>query len=445
MLRNLFKKKPSKTILSRAEHNVSRKDIDPDALSVLYRLNRSGYTACLVGGAVRDLLLGRKPKDFDVCTTAHPNKVRRLFGNCFLIGRRFRLAHIKFGDKVIECSTFRKKPEPVDATNDEETSLYMRHDNTFGTPREDAERRDFTINGLFYDIESFQIIDYVGGCEDLKRRLIRTIGDPDVRFLEDPVRMLRAIRFAARLGFEIERRTWKSLLRHHAEILKSSPARLFEELTKLFVYGTGAQSMRLMKSSGLLDDLMPGVSGYLSGSKDKGRLFWRMLDALDRYNAEQKAPSVSLIYGALAYPVFAEEAEVIRRERNFSRKPLAVAMDIIRSISPGLPMPQAILFQAAHMIVAQRYFEGWDTERFSKQSFVRQKSFQEAALLYDLLLSATDRQPQAVKPWMNLSPEPEAAEHGGRRSKRSRRRRHPGRMGRRREAGGQESKEEHRP
>lgn len=410
MIGDFFKKK-TKTILGRSEHNVSRRDIDPDALNVLYRLNRNGYTACLVGGAVRDLLLGRKPKDFDVCTTAHPNKVRRLFGNCFLIGRRFRLAHIRYGDKVIECSTFRKKPEPVDATNDEEASLYMRHDNTFGTPREDAERRDFTINGLFYDIDSFQIIDYVGGCEDLKRKLIRTIGDPDVRFREDPVRMLRAIRFAARLGFKIERKTWKSILRHHEEIFKSSPVRIFEELSKLFVFGSGAGAMRLLMSSGLLEDLMPGISSYLSKSKDKGRFFWRCLEALDKYNADASAPSVALIYGAMAYPVFAEAVEGVRHERNSSKRHLTEAIDLIRNISPNLPMPQAVLFQTAHMLNSQRYFDGWHSERFSKQSFVRQKSFQESAVLYDILLLARGKPQPAVKPWLELKPAPGKSEH----------------------------------
>src|SRR5262245_48494043 len=172
----------------RSQHPISRKQIDPDALKVLYRLSGAGHKGYLVGGSVRDLLLGRVPKDFDIGTDAHPSALRRLFRNCRLIGRRFRLAHILFpGGKVIEVATFRRRPEPVDPDAPE---LLMTSDNTFGTPREDALRRDFTVNGLFYHISDFSILDYVGGLEDLEAGLIRTIGDPDIRFREDPVRML---------------------------------------------------------------------------------------------------------------------------------------------------------------------------------------------------------------------------------------------------------------
>src|ERR671927_432652 len=213
-------------IVPRAEHTLSRSNIDPDALKVLYRLRQADYIAYLVGGSVRDLLLGRRPKDFDIGTSAHPYQVKKLFRNCWIIGRRFRLAHVKFGNKVIEVATFRRQLEPgeevvqdgvpaPDPTTSEGQHLIHR-DNTFGTPEEDAFRRDFTINALFYDIATFSIIDYVGGLEDLQARVIRSIGDPEVRFLEDPVRMLRAIALAARLGFAIEPTLLQSIraLRH---------------------------------------------------------------------------------------------------------------------------------------------------------------------------------------------------------------------------------------
>ncbi|HKC13855.1 MAG TPA: CCA tRNA nucleotidyltransferase, partial [Vicinamibacteria bacterium] len=172
-------------ILARAQHVISRKNIDPDALKVLYRLKNHGFVAYLVGGGVRDLLLERRPKDFDIGTSAHPQQIKKLFRNCFIIGRRFRLCHVRFGRKVVEVSTFRRQAQP------EEGDTLIRRDNTFGPPEEDAFRRDFTVNALFYDIATFSVIDWVGGLEDLQRKVIRTIGDPAVRFREDPVRMLR--------------------------------------------------------------------------------------------------------------------------------------------------------------------------------------------------------------------------------------------------------------
>src|SRR6188474_2315062 len=201
-------------IVPRAEHPISRRDIDPDALKVLYRLNESGAVAYLVGGSVRDLLLSRRPKDFDVGTSAHPYQVKKLFRNCWIIGRRFRPAHVKFGPKVIEVATFRRQvavgeevvqdgvPAPDPTTPEGEQLIH--HDNTFGTPEEDAFRRDFTINALAYDIATFSVIDYVGGLEDLRAGLVRAIGDPEVRFREDPVRMMRAVALAARLEFRID-------------------------------------------------------------------------------------------------------------------------------------------------------------------------------------------------------------------------------------------------
>src|SRR5262249_10108905 len=204
---------------------------DPDALKVLYRLRQFDHVAFLVGGSVRDLLLGRVPKDFDIGTSAHPYQVKKLFRNCWIIGRRFRLAHVRFGPKVIEVATFRRQvqpgeevvqdgvPAPDPATS--EGAHLIHHDNTFGTPEEDAFRRDFTINALFYDIATFSIIDYVGGLEDLRAGIVRSIGDPDVRLREDPVRMLRAIALAARLGFAIDQPVVEAIHRHRGEIVRS--------------------------------------------------------------------------------------------------------------------------------------------------------------------------------------------------------------------------------
>src|SRR5258708_7508337 len=219
------------TVVARSEHSISRRDIDPDALKVLYRLHEHNFTAYLVGGSVRDLLLGRRPKDFDIGTSAHPQQVKKLFRNCWIIGRRFRLAHVKFGTKVIEVATFRRQvapgeeivqngvPAPNPATPEGQHLIH--HDNTFGTPEEDAFRRDFTLNALFYDIATFSVIDYVGGLDDLRARVVRAIGDPDVRLREDPVRMLRAVALAARLDFAIDPAVLDAISAHRQEIAKS--------------------------------------------------------------------------------------------------------------------------------------------------------------------------------------------------------------------------------
>src|SRR5450755_3811457 len=228
------------------EYEVEFEDgrIDPDAAKVVKRLTRAGYEAYLVGGAVRDLLIGRSPKDFDVATSAHPTDVRRLFRNSRIIGRRFRLVHVIFQDMIVEVSTFRREPEnrPSEDTED----LLVTDDNTFGSPLQDARRRDFTINGLFYNIADFSVIDYVGGLEDIEARRVRVIGDPDVRFREDPVRMMRAIEFASRLGFEIEPATYDAIFRHRAEILKASAPRVSEEILELLRRGWSQGAFRLM-------------------------------------------------------------------------------------------------------------------------------------------------------------------------------------------------------
>src|SRR3954468_3058288 len=270
-------------IVPRQEHTISRADIDPDALKVLYRLRQYDHTAYLVGGSVRDLLLGRRPKDFDIGTSAHPYQVKKLFRNCWIIGRRFRLAHVKFGLKVIEVATFRRQvavgeevvqdgvPAPDPSTPEGEHLIHR--DNTFGTPEEDAFRRDFTINALFYDIATFSIIDYVGGLDDLHARVVRSIGDPDVRLREDPVRMLRAVALTARLDFTLEAQLLESIRRHRHDIAKSSPARMLEEYYKILRAGASERAFRTLADVGLLE---PISSELHAGANEK---LWRSLAA----------------------------------------------------------------------------------------------------------------------------------------------------------------------
>jgi poly(A) polymerase len=247
-------------ILERAEHPISRRDIDPNVLKVLYRLTRAGYTAMLVGGGVRDLMLGRRPKDFDIATSAHPQEIRELFRNSRLIGRRFRLVHVFFGRQNIEVSTFRKLSEAAAESHDPLAG----HENTFGTPEEDAFRRDFTVNALFYDAETSRVIDYTGGIDDLDARLIRTIGVPEVRVREDPVRMLRAVRFAAKLGFEIEPATRDAILRHRSEITKASMPRRVEEIFRTLCHVEAVRAFILMNELGLLEVVLPELAGHIA-------------------------------------------------------------------------------------------------------------------------------------------------------------------------------------
>jgi poly(A) polymerase len=275
-------------VVPRAEHALSRRDIDPDALKVLYRLRQSNHVAYLVGGSVRDLLLGRRPKDFDIGTSAHPYQVKRLFRNCWIIGRRFRLAHVRFGPKVIEVATFRRQLQPGEeiaqdgvpaAPAGAEAPELLHRDNTFGTPEEDAFRRDFTINALFYDIATFSIIDYVNGMDDLRAGIVRSIGDPMVRFREDPVRMLRAIALASRLDFAVDPPILAAIRALRQEIALSAPARLLEEHYKILRAGAAEKAFRALASAGLLEPIAPELH------RAAGEPLWRSLAALDRYRS----------------------------------------------------------------------------------------------------------------------------------------------------------------
>jgi poly(A) polymerase len=260
-------------ILKRPEHRLSRGDVSSEAIKVLYRLHRSGYLAYLVGGSVRDILLGRRPKDFDVATNARPQEIRRLFRNSRIIGRRFRLAHIFFRGEIVEVATFRASPEPPESPDDwqeaeeeaaEEAAADLapsppKEEVVYGTPAEDARRRDFTVNALFYDIANFSIIDYVGGISDLEARIIRTIGDPDVRFEEDPVRMMRALEYSVRLGFEVEEAIIEAIDRQRSLIAEASGPRLSYELFESFRSGSAEGILKAWKKAGLLDSAFPDL------------------------------------------------------------------------------------------------------------------------------------------------------------------------------------------
>jgi poly(A) polymerase len=317
-------------VVPRADHSISRRRIDPDALRVLYRLHEHRYAAYLVGGSVRDLLLGRQPKDFDIGTDAHPYQIKRLFRNCWIIGRRFRLAHIKFGLKTIEVATFRRNipelppngtaglqtagaaglqtggefngtPVLVAASPEPPPDLSMLHrDNSFGTAEEDAFRRDFTINGLFYDIGTQSVIDYVGGLDDLERRVLRSIGDPRVRFVEDPVRMLRAAVLGARLGFDLDPLVIEAVAEHRALITRASPSRLIEEYYKILRSGYAEASFRALHRLRLLELMAPELAHVPDA-------VWDSLARLDRYRllfpAAPPQLTTAILIGSLLMPM----------------------------------------------------------------------------------------------------------------------------------------------
>ncbi len=292
-------KEPQPRILSRPDHPISRSLIDEDALKVLYRLNKAGFQGYMVGGSVRDLMLGRRPKDFDVSTNARPPEIRRLFRNARIIGRRFRLAHILFRDNVIELSTFRRAPDPEEQASGPGDRL-ITSDNTFGTPAQDAFRRDFTINALFYDIADYSVVDYVGGIEDLDRGLVRVIGDPDVRFQEDPVRIMRACEFAGRLGFTIETETQLAIRRNVTCLRKGAPARLSEEILQLLRCGAAGASVQWMLELGVLEVLLPEALAMIRAQQEGAGDFSRILPTLDAMVAEgQTVPDPTLLAALL--------------------------------------------------------------------------------------------------------------------------------------------------
>lgn len=268
---------------------LDQKRVDQDAAKVVRRLARHHFEAYLVGGCVRDLLLGRQPKDFDVATNANPDDVRRLFRNSRIIGRRFRLVHVLFSrSKVIETATFRRNPQPGDGNQDD--NLLIRNDNEFGEAHEDALRRDFTINGLFYDLRRSRVIDWVNGMPDIERRSVRTIGDPLIRFPEDPVRILRAIKFGARLDLGMAPEVYDAIVQCRGLLSMAAKPRLFEELLRLMREGASHRSLWLAWETGVLDVLLPELSAYLTDVDVEEGAAWRLLSQVDQQIAEAGEP-----------------------------------------------------------------------------------------------------------------------------------------------------------
>ncbi len=388
-----FLKRKSKgpVVYRRQEHCISRKNIDPDALKVLYRLSDAGYTAYLVGGGVRDLLLGREPKDFDVGTSAKPNQVRRVFSNCFLIGRRFRLAHIRFGTKVIETATFRQNSQTVGEII-EHAAEGPQEDNTFGTPETDAYRRDFTVNGLFYDIRDFSVIDWVGGMKDLEKKVIRAIGNPAIRFQEDPVRMMRAIKFSSRLGFTIERKTAAAMRKYHRCILTAAIPRVCEEVFRLFPYGHSEEAFRQMYEYGLLGDLVPELAAFIDrdgGAKSKTFQYLKGLDRYERMMAKKGFDVSNALRAAILMTAFfrAEKKDgASRRIMEYLTKPLAT--------------PKATFFTGVVLMESLRRLSQPPSR--GKQRFIYNRDFLDALDYARIVARVEGRSEKVLNEWADL-------------------------------------------
>lgn len=397
-------------------NRLSLRDVDADALKVVRKLHAAGHEAYLVGGCVRDLYLNRKPKDFDVATSARPEQIRRVFRNSRIIGRRFKLAHVFFGTKVIETSTFRA---PIDAAvaevdeegNSEDEDLLITHDNEWGDVEQDARRRDFTINGLFFDIEHGEIVDFVDGVEDLDRGVIRTIGDPLVRFREDPVRMIRAIKFAARLDFTIDAASWSALLECAPDIARCSRARLVEELYKLLRGGACKRAFELMLEADLFQYIWPayielydevgGMHRPVRGEPQDlaSSLFWRYLGALDDYVQETgQTPSNGVIQAILFAPLLDKQL------LDVSRSELDVYIDdLMTPPCASLGVARRDRELARQIFMAHRRMISPSPKRGGKSSLVQRQYFHDALLFLGFSVEARDNDGGVLEHWQQLA------------------------------------------
>lgn len=389
---SFFKKKNLVPVVyKRQDHCISRKNIDPDALKVLYRLSSLGYTAYLVGGGVRDLLMGRKPKDFDVGTSAKPIEVKRAFRNCFLVGRRFRLAHVRFGEKVIETATFRQNSQTVGEIIEHAAEGPL-EDNTFGTPETDAYRRDFTVNGLFYNIKDFTVIDWVGGMRDIEKKIIRAIGDPEIRFQEDPVRMMRAIKFSSRLGFSIERKTMSAMKRYHACILTASQPRVCEEIFRLFPYGHSAEAFLLLWEIGMMGDLLPALADYVTRSGGRKSPLWRYLASLDKYEIMMTAGGFE-VSNALRSAVMMTGLFQSESREGAGRR-------VMQALVNGLKISKATYFSAVCLLESRRRLA--TSPMKGKSRYIYNRDFLDALDYNRIVLRAEGGDESILNEWSDL-------------------------------------------
>ncbi len=381
-------------IYSQEVHKISKSLIDPAALEVIETLLNAGHKAYLVGGGVRDLLLGVQPKDFDISTSAKPEEVKSLFRSCILIGRRFRLAHVRFGKKIIEVSTFR-------SGDNSNTDLILR-DNVWGSEEEDVLRRDFTINGLYYDLNTETIIDYVGGMQDIGKKILRTIGQPEARFMQDPVRMIRLIKFCARLEFNIERKTFESMSHTKQEITKSSPARLLEEILKMLESGSSSSFFHLIHDFDFLKYLLPSLSDYFQKAPHNEIL--SLLFLVDnKINTNQIDRAILLC--CLAFPLFRERLFNRYKNHNYPLH-LGEIHEEAKMLSEELfgdflLVPKALMAKIASILTHQFRILPFDGKKSRKLRPPKDESFLLALYFFSLRSNLEPELAPYLERWVN--------------------------------------------
>jgi len=385
-------------IIPRSEHNVSRKDFSDAALKVMRRLQQNGYEAYLAGGAVRDLLIGRRPKDFDVATDARPEEVRRVFRNCRLIGRRFRIAHIFFGNDIVEVSTFRSAmaaPEEGDAGSPgflTRSGVVVR-DNVFGTPEEDALRRDFTVNALFYSSKDFSIIDYVDGVKDLEGRTIRSIGEPGLRYTEDPVRMIRAVRFASMLNFDMEKETLAAISEKAEMLEHAAPSRLYDEMLKVFFCGGAERVFDYLEENGMFQVLFPEHAAFLQTNEEERPWLHRVMRQIDIWRDAGMHLPVELFLALLFGPFH----EHLAGGRGDPDAVFEASVAHLRRMNERVRIPKVIGYKVGSILAMQSRFLGHPPRK--RQRMMNRPCFAEGLIYFKLRSRYTGQHADAVAWW----------------------------------------------
>lgn len=404
-------------IYSQEAHQIEIRNLDKEALYVLEKLTSAGHTAYLVGGGVRDLLLKKTPKDYDISTSAEPEQVRRLFRNCILIGKRFRLAHIRFGKKIIEVSTFR--------TGDTENDALIVRDNEWGSPEEDVLRRDFTINGLFYDATNQTVIDYVGGFPDLEKQTLRAIGQPFIRFKQDPVRMLRLLKFKARFGFSVDPNAETALIESKHEILKSSSARILEELLRMLELGSAALFFRLMADYGILQLILPAIASALE--KEEGEEIYQFLQEIDTLSAEYPEIDRSISLCCLIFPSFVKRIETLfqgkERLPHLGEIQEEAYAFFDESFEPFFKIPKRLKIAVASILTTQFRLVPFDKKKPKSFRVPNDPNFRFALAFLGIRCQIDPSLQKITKEWLDASSELEELPVTHRAPRRRRRRR----------------------